>query len=77
MNNTRLKLTETNRKRLQAHILKLEGELNILAEKTKLFKGGRTRRMKKNVKKITNKKKTSIKAKTRRIRRRKTCRRRN
>jgi hypothetical protein len=76
-NNPRLKLTETNRKRLQAHILKLEGELNILAEKTKLFKGGRTRRMKKNVKKITNKKKTSIKAKTRRIRRRKTCRRRN
>ena len=59
-------------------IISLTGELEGLIEQNKTLKekkGGRTRRMKKNVKKITNKKKTSIKAKTRRIRRRiTTCR---
>ena len=74
-NNPRRPLTNEEKKKLDVHILKLVKEQKILDEERELFKGGRTRRMKKNVKKITNKKKTSIKAKTRRIRRRiTTCR---
>jgi len=76
--NPRRQLTKQEEKKINTHILTLTGEilkLKELAKQTELFKGGRTRRMKKNVKKITNKKKTSIKAKTRRIRRRiTTCR---
>ena len=60
---------------LNAELEGLKEKQKILDEERELFKGGRTRRMKKNVKKITNKKKTSIKAKTRRFRRRiTTCR---